>query len=130
VSRTTILANLRPDQPRPSDEDIKARSTACFANTSLDRFAMAALARSRPDRAIMPAHLAAVQVPTFGIVGSLDPLAEGMRQLKKLRPDMKLLIIEGATHGGPGDQRGILRQPAAVEAMLEFLAAHREASGQ
>jgi len=25
---------------------------------------------------------------------------------KKLRPDMQLLIVEGATHGRPGDQRG------------------------
>ena len=24
---------------------------------------------------------------------------------KKLRPDMQLLIVEGATHGRPGDQR-------------------------
>ena len=28
---------------------------------------------------------------------------------KKLRPDMQLLIVEGATHRRPGDQRGILR---------------------
>jgi gluconate 2-dehydrogenase alpha chain len=26
---------------------------------------------------------------------------------KKLRPDIQLLIVEGATHGRPGDQRGI-----------------------
>jgi hypothetical protein len=25
---------------------------------------------------------------------------------KKLRPDMRLLIVEGATHGRPGHQRG------------------------
>ena len=25
---------------------------------------------------------------------------------KKLRPDMQLLIVEGPTHGRPGDQRG------------------------
>ena len=25
---------------------------------------------------------------------------------KKLRPDMQLLIVEGATHGRPGNQRG------------------------
>jgi flavin-dependent dehydrogenase len=25
---------------------------------------------------------------------------------KKLRPDMQLLIVEGTTHGHPGDQRG------------------------
>ena len=25
---------------------------------------------------------------------------------KKLRPDMQLLIVEGTTHGHPGEQRG------------------------
>jgi pimeloyl-ACP methyl ester carboxylesterase len=130
VSRIAILANLQLDQPRPSEDDIKARSAACFANASQDRFAMAALARSRRDRVIIPAQLAAVRVPTLGIVGSLDPLAQGMRQLKVLRPEMRLLVVEGATHGGPGDQRGILRQPTAREALIEFLAAHRQQSRQ
>ena len=97
VSRTAILANVQVGQPRPSEDEIKARSRACFANASQDRFAMAALARSRRDRVIKPALLTALQVPTLGIVGSLDPLAEGMRRLKGLRPDMKLLVVDGAT---------------------------------
>lgn len=43
---------------------------------------------------------------------------------KKLRPDMQLLIVEGATHGRPGDQRGILRQAQARDELRKFLASH------
>jgi pimeloyl-ACP methyl ester carboxylesterase len=130
VSRASILANVQVGDPRPSDDDMNARSAACFANATFDRFAMAALSRSRRDRFIEPARLAGLRVPTLGIVGSLDPLAETMRRLKKLRPDMKLLVVEGATHGSPTDDRGILRRPAAREALMDFLASHRQASGQ
>ena len=130
VSRASTLANVQIGDPRPSDADIEARSAACFANANFDRFAMAALARSRRDRFIEPSRLAALRVPTLGIVGSLDPLAAPMRRLKTLRPDMTLLVVDGATHGNATDNRGILRQPAAREALMDFLAAHRQASGQ
>ena len=43
---------------------------------------------------------------------------------KKLRPDMQLLIVEGATHGRPGDQRGNLRQAQARDELRKFLASH------
>jgi len=51
-----------------------------------------------------------------------------MRELKTLRPDMTLIVVEGATHGSPGDGRAILRQPIARDALREFLASHREAA--
>ena len=126
VSRTAIFAGLQLNEPRPKDEDIKARSTECFADGTQDRFAMAALARSRRDQVITSAQVAAVRVPTLGLVGSLDPLAAGMSELKKLRPDMQLLIVEGATHDPrrPGDQRGILGQAQARDALGKFLASH------
>lgn len=128
VSRTAILAGVQLDESRPSDDDIKARSRTCFADASQDRLAMAALARGRRDQVITPAQVAAVRVPTLGLVGSLDPLADGMRELKKLRPDVKLVVVEGANHGRPGDQRGILRQPVAREALREFLASNRQSA--
>lgn len=140
VSRTAILTGLQLDEPRPSDDDLKARSAACFADAAQDRFAMAALARGRRDQVITPAQVAAVRVPTLGLVGTLDPLADGMRELKKLRPDVELLVIEGANHGHPrpgdpidgrpGDQRGVLRQPDARDALRGFLASHRQPAAQ
>jgi hypothetical protein len=72
VSRTAILANLQLNEPQPKDEDIKARSAACFANSNFDRFAMAALVRGRHDQVVTAAQVAAVRVPTLGLVGNLD----------------------------------------------------------
>jgi pimeloyl-ACP methyl ester carboxylesterase len=128
VSRTAILAGIQLNEPRPTDDDIKARSAACFANPTGDRFAMAALVRGRRDQVVTRDQVAAVRVPTLGLVGGFDPLAAGMRELKKLRPDMTLLVVEGGTHGRPGDERGILRQPAARQALREFLESHRQAT--
>jgi pimeloyl-ACP methyl ester carboxylesterase len=103
VSRTMILELLPVGDEPPTDEDIKARSKACFEDVTQDRLAIAALVRGRRGWVITPAQAAAVRVPTLGIVGSLDPLAAGMRELNKLRPDMTLIVVEGATHGSPGD---------------------------
>jgi pimeloyl-ACP methyl ester carboxylesterase len=129
VSRTAILSGLQLNESRPSDDEIKRRSAACLSNQNVDRFAMAALVRGRRDQVITPAQVAAVRIPTLGLVGSLDPLAAEMRDLQILRPDMKLLVVEGATHGR-GEPQGILHQAATKGALLEFLASHRQAAVQ
>jgi pimeloyl-ACP methyl ester carboxylesterase len=123
-SLTTRLAP--PGQP-PSEADLKARSAACFANPDNDRFAMAALARSRADQVFTTAKAAAVKVPTLGIVGTLDPNLAGLQTLKTLRADLRLVSVEGATHGG---DRGILRRPELLITIREFLAAHRQTSSR
>jgi pimeloyl-ACP methyl ester carboxylesterase len=130
VSRTAILAGVQLNDSPPTDADIKARSKTCFENATQDRFAMAALVRGRRSRVIAPAEIATVDVPTLGVVGSLDPLAAGMRELKKLRPDMTFVVVEGATHGSPTDTRSILQQPQAISAIREFIAAHHSATSR
>jgi pimeloyl-ACP methyl ester carboxylesterase len=82
--------------------------------------AIAALMRGLSGAVITPTQAAAVKVPTLGIVGSLDPYMAGMRELKKLRPAMTLLVVEGATHGS------ILRQVQATSAIRESIASHRQ----
>jgi pimeloyl-ACP methyl ester carboxylesterase len=89
----------------------------------MDRFAMAALTRSRADLVVSPQQIAAIQVPTLGIVGSLDDAKASMERLKTLRPDMKLVFVEGATHTG---ELGILAWPETVAEIRAFLASHRQ----
>jgi len=122
VSRTLIFNQYRD---KPSEEDIKARSAACFADPNQDRFAIAALTRSRADQVITPAQAAAVTVPTLGIVGSLDPRKAGLERLKKLRPSLKVIVVDGAVHAG---DRGILARPEFIAALREFIAANRTSS--
>ena len=100
VSRSQIYRLAPTNGPKPDEEEIKRRSAACMADPNQDRFALAALARSRKDGVITPAQVSAVTVPTLGVVGSLDGYLADFQELNKLRPDVKLVVIDGATHGG------------------------------
>ena len=124
ISRTLIRKLAPPNAPPPSEDRYKELAAACFADTAQDRFALAALTRSFGDQAIDPVAAAAVKVPTLAVVGSNDPLRTGLEKLKGLRPDVTLVVIPGATHGGP---EGVLGKPEFMLALRSFLAAHRSA---
>lgn len=84
--------------------------------------AVAAAIRSRHDQVMTPKQVAAIAVPTLGIVGTMDPSLPQFKDLIKLRPSMKLVTVDGATHGGP---RGLLGRPEFVAAVRDFIASHR-----
>lgn len=58
--------------PKPTEDEIKRRSAACMADPNQDQFAQAARTRAQKDHVITPAQVAAVRVPTLGVVGTLD----------------------------------------------------------
>ncbi len=118
----SLALRLAPPDAKPTDAENKRRSVAALANPNLDRHAIAALIRSFREQVISPVQVAAVGVPTMGIAGSADPALESLWELKRLRPEMKLVVIDGATHGGA---RGVRNRPEFVAAIREFLAAHR-----
>jgi pimeloyl-ACP methyl ester carboxylesterase len=121
VSRSLIVALAPTDGPAPSEARIKELSTECFADSTRDRFAIAALMRSRGDNDVAPAAAARVTVPTLGIVGTADPMKQGMDSLVAIRPGVRLILLDGATHAGP---RGILTRKELVPALREFVGAH------
>src|SRR2546423_6352336 len=125
ISRSLIVRITPPDQPKPTEKDIQTLIAACMADSTKDRFALAAVARSRGDQRITSAAAAAVTVPTLGVVGSLDRARAGMETLKSLRPDLKLVIVDGASHAG---ERGILGRPELIAALRKFLADNRAKS--
>jgi pimeloyl-ACP methyl ester carboxylesterase len=105
-------------QPPPTDADFQAASKACMANPNQDRFALAALHRGFKDLAVTSEQVKAITVPTVGIVGSLDGYLADFRDMQALRPSMKLVVIDGATHGGT---KGAMIRPeflAAVRALI------------
>ena len=122
ISRSLLFRLAPPDEPRPSEDSLKVLSAKCFADTTQDRFALAAVIRSNADQAITPAATAAVTVPTLGIAGSDDPEKAGLEALVRIRPSVKSVVVEGATHGGP---RGILGRPELIAALRAFLSEHR-----
>jgi pimeloyl-ACP methyl ester carboxylesterase len=122
VSRSQAFRLAPTNGPRPSEEELKRRSDACLADPNQDRFALAALARAGIGRSVDPARAAAVAVPTLAIVGTLDPVLGRLEALKKLRPSLQLVVIDGAVHSS-GDPRGAMRHPRFVGAIREFIAA-------
>lgn len=121
VSRSLIIALAPSDAPKPSDERIAQLSKDCFADSTRDRFATAAFMRSRSEQVVDPAAAARVTVPTLGIVGSADVMKRGLDSLAAMRPDIRVIVLEGATHAG---DRGILNRPELKAALREFLASH------
>ena len=55
VSRSQIYRLAPTNGPKPDEEEIRKRSTACMANPDQDRFALAALARPEERRHHAPA---------------------------------------------------------------------------
>jgi pimeloyl-ACP methyl ester carboxylesterase len=63
---------------------------------------------------------AAIRVPFLMVIGSLDAVGAG-KTMQSILPGAKLVVIEGATHGG---ERGAVRRPEFIAAVRQFLAAH------
>jgi len=117
ISRT-LVTRLTPPTARPPEDSLAAMSARCLADSTQDRFALAAITRSRAPQVITPAAAAAVRVPTLGVVGSNDPMRAGLEELVRLRPSVKLVVVDGATHAGA---RGILKRPETIAALRAFL---------
>ena len=113
-----------PNTVKATDEEIKKRSAAALINPAEDRFAMAAIIRSSRDQIISPEQVAAVKVPTLGIVGSKDIFLSNLQALKQLRPGLQLVIVENGTHAGEGDTR---KRPEFIAAIRQFIASNTQA---
>jgi len=99
ISRSRLMRQA-PAGMKPTEDDIRKRMAECLANRSFDQYSTAASLRGYKDQAVTPEQMAAVTVPTLGIVGSLDHTLKAMRELKALRPDMKLVVLDGISHTG------------------------------
>ncbi len=122
VSRSQIYRLAPLDAPKPTEQYIEAQSAACMTNVDQDRFALAALRRAFGDELTTTAQASAVQVPTLGVVGTQDAMLVRLEALKKLRPDLTLVVVDGATHAG---ERGIIRRAEFIVALRKFLGANQ-----
>jgi len=118
ISRT-LISRLSPPKAQPTDSQFKAWSAMCMADSTYDRFAIAAITRSRRSQTLDSARLAAQRTRLLAIVGSLDTNRVSLMHLRAFRPDMRLIIVEGAKHGN------ILEQPETLSAVRSFLSAPR-----
>jgi pimeloyl-ACP methyl ester carboxylesterase len=127
TSRSFIARLSPPGSPPIADDEFKKLVDTCMANKSFDRFAIAAYLRSKPDLIVAESAVSATRMPVLGIGGSIDPNLTLVRNVQRLRPDMKVVIIENATHMGPTRAQN---RPEFIKAVREFLASHTDQSDQ
>jgi pimeloyl-ACP methyl ester carboxylesterase len=123
ISRSRLYRQAPPNA-KPTEEVYRQREAQCRADPDFNQYSTAASMRGYRDQAVTPEEMKAVKVPTLGVVGSLDHALKEMQELKKLRPDMKLIVLEGVSHTGA---TGIQNQPALIVAIREFIAAQPRA---
>ena len=100
---------------------IRARSQEIVARGNAP---LALAAEVRTGRALLVTNdeLAAVKVPTLAIVGSADRMVNGVREIQRVMKGLNVVVIEGAGHENAS------RRPEFVNALREFIAAHRQTS--
>jgi pimeloyl-ACP methyl ester carboxylesterase len=118
VSRSRLMRQA-PAGMKPTEEEIQQRIIPCRADKNFDQLAVAASLRGYKDQAVTNAQMAAVKVPTMGIVGTLDHTFKAMQELKAIRPAMKLVILDGVSHTG---KTGIQGDPRLVTEIRTFIA--------
>jgi pimeloyl-ACP methyl ester carboxylesterase len=116
VLRSQFLRLWPRDRPPPSEAEIRADSERRLAGQ--DPRALAAVRRSNPDQVVTIEALAAVPMPTLGIVGTADPYLRDFERLKAIMPRLELVTIPGASHGSAA------ATPDFRAALLRFLAAN------
>lgn len=122
ISRSRVMRQA-PAGMKPTEEDIQQRIAACRADKNFDQLATAASLRGYMDQAVTAEQMAAVKVPTMGIVGTLDHTLKDMQELKTLRPAMKLVLLEGVSHNG---KTGIQGDPRLVAEIRSFIGEQRK----
>jgi len=123
ISRSRLYRQAPPNA-KPTEEAYRQREAQCRADPDFNQYSTAASLRGYRDQAVTPEQMKMVKVPTLGVVGTLDHALKEMQELKKLRPDMKLVVLEGVSHTGA---TGIQNQPALIVAIREFIAAQPRA---
>ena len=111
-----LAVGLTPSgKPVPSDEEIRKAFQPLVAANDLK--ALAAYNRGRRGLVVTEKALRDVRVPTLAIIGSADPSVDAVRELKTIMPAARVVVIEGAEHGG---ERGILRRPQFLQTLRDF----------
>ena len=124
--RSVILRTWPVDQPKPSEETLRQLSQERI-NRGNDPGAFAADVRGRGELAVTDAQLAAVRVPVLAVVGTLDANLRPVNDLKKILPSIKVVVVDGATHGG---ERGVPGRPEFVSAIREFIRGNSQRSSR
>jgi pimeloyl-ACP methyl ester carboxylesterase len=112
---TPLILRLHPkDQPRPTEERLKTINAVFTAIN--DTKALAASLREMKQLAIPEDKVKAIRVPTLALIGEIDPLKEGVDDLKEVLPSLKVVVLKKADH------MTAFAAPEFIQSLQEFLA--------
>jgi pimeloyl-ACP methyl ester carboxylesterase len=121
--RPMILRLAPPNEPPPGDAAIEQESRAIMGRN--DPLALAALQRANKELSVTLLEVRAIRQPMLAIVGSADPIKAGVDTFKLIPKDLKVVVIDGATHSST---RGAAGRPEFAAAVRDFITAHPSAS--
>ena len=97
-SQASLILRLWPtDQPKPGEKEVARLSRMRLAGS--DHHALAASRRGTLRITFKPEQLADTTMPVLGAVGTVDPYLKDFERLREIMPRMKLVTIDGASHG-------------------------------
>ena len=113
-----VRALTPPGQLEPTQEQIDAMNQEISSRN--DKQALAALLRSPAVRVGSPEELRSNTVPTLAVIGENDYKKKDVDAMAAVMANLEVVVIPGADHGAA------MRDPLFLEALLEFLAKHRQ----
>jgi len=118
-----LIVRLTPaGETPPNEEQLKLMNTVVMMTN--DPQALAAVIRGMTQFFVPEDQLRACKVPVLAIVGSRDPLKAGVDAMAKIRPDIKVVVVDGANH------MTAFRKPVFIDSLKAFLAKHSRATAK
>lgn len=111
-----------PGNPEPTEEQIKALNMMVMLVN--DPKALAAVIRGTQKWKVPVEVIRENEIPTLALIGEVDPLKDGVDELKRVMPDLNVVVIEGANH------MDATSNPTFRESLLEFLREHSKAAAE
>jgi hypothetical protein len=93
-----IVALTPKGRPKPSAEQIKTIDTLLRSTNDVKALAAVLRGLARKELAISDDQVKGIKVPMTALIGEVDPLRAGVDALKKLRPDLPVVVIDKADH--------------------------------
>ena len=118
--RSLAVAVQPVGQPLPPDDELRKLVAPLVAANDIKAFA--AMWRGGAFLLTGDAALKRAAFPMIEIVGSLDPSISELEPFRKAHPQIKTLVVDGATHGGP---QSVLLRPEMMTALRELWASAR-----
>jgi pimeloyl-ACP methyl ester carboxylesterase len=114
--RPLVLRLWPTDSPKPTEEVLTQRSLAVLGQN--DPVALAHMYRSRRGHVVTLSEYKSLRVPLLAVVGSADPYNVAIAALAHDLPDLKVVIVDGASHAGT---KGLQARPEFTTEVQGFL---------